>query len=214
MLNLDYNIVYQYTANERKQLKKLKTKYGRKYQKLYGSSKKRVWYDGEKKSIQIKHNIVKRLLTISKFRCAYCCKRLTRSEKPLDHFLPNSEHTLLSFHPLNLIPSCGYCNSSLKKTFDPLVIKNYKFSKSKFSIVHPIIDNVDSQIFYRNPEKTFLDIQNCSIEGLVTIELFKLHTLEMLEERINQHIINQHNPLSDETLITLVNECATYNYNE
>lgn len=210
MLNLNYNITYQYSASEKKQLKKIKSKYGRKYQKVYGASKKRVWYDGEVKSLKIKNKIITSLLNGSRFRCSYCTKRLTRSEKPIDHFIPNSDYPFFSFHPLNLIPSCGYCNSSLKKTFDPLVIKENKYSRNKFCMVHPIIDNVDEHIAFRNADRTILDIPNCSIEGLTSIQIFELHTLEMLDERINQHLINTHNPLTDDSLTKLVNECATY----
>ena len=213
MLNLKHSVAYQYNFTERLHLKSLRSKYGRKFQNVYGESKKRVWYDGELASLRIKHNIIKSLLLGSRFRCAYCSKLLVRSEKPVDHFIPNSIYPELSFHELNLIPSCGYCNSSLKKMFDPIIIKERKYSKSVFFICHPIIHNINQHICYKENDVTQLDLEKCSIEGLNTIELFKLYRFEMIEERINQFIINRDNPLTDEKLIRLVNECATYQYN-
>lgn len=210
MLNLNFNCSYQYEPAELKHLKSLRLKYGRKYQKQYGLSKKRVWYDGEVKSLSIKHNIVRSLLTGSRFRCAYCTKRLVANDKPIDHFIPNSDFPEYSFHSLNLVPSCGYCNSSLKKTFNPLLTQAKKYSRNTFLIVHPILHNVDNHIVFDAFDSTLIDFERCSIEGLMTIELFHLHTFEMLEQRINQAIIEQYNPLSDISLIKLVNECATY----
>ncbi|MBW4361054.1 hypothetical protein [Flavobacterium taihuense] len=214
MINIDIKSVYNYTNAEKNQLKRLRSKYGRKYQKLFGSSKKRVWYDGEQCSLRIKHNVVKSLLASSKFKCVYCGKRLIRSGKPVDHFLPNSIYPNQSFHPLNLLPSCDFCNSTLKKAFDPLVVYSKKYSKNIFSIVHPIIEDVDQHIFYTNNDRTILDIKRCTIEGLTSIEIFRLHTFEMQMQRINQHIIDTINPLTNDELIRLVNECATYQINQ
>ena len=210
MLNLTYNIIYQYKSSERKHLKKLRLKYGRWYQKTYGVSRKRVWYDGELKTRSIKHNIVKNLLLGSRFRCSYCSKRLVRSSKPIDHFVPNSSNPILSFHELNLVPSCDYCNSTLKKKFDPLIQNNRKYRFNNFFILHPIIDDIDNNIFYTDADRTILDIDRCTLKGLNSIDLFELYTEEMLDERINQFIINRDNPLNDEKLIRLVNQCATY----
>ncbi|MFW0180082.1 HNH endonuclease, partial [Rothia sp. P5766] len=58
-----------------------------------------------------KSNLLRRLEFISKnSRCSYC--QVSRPNT-LDHFLPKSHFPLLAISPLNLIPSCSECNSSI-----------------------------------------------------------------------------------------------------
>lgn len=213
MLNLHYSSAYQYSRAEKKHLRSLRAKYGRHYQLLYGKAKKRVWYDGENKTTRIKHKVVIKLLTATRFRCTYCEKELTRSGKPVDHFLPNSIHTRLSFHPLNLLPSCDYCNSALKKTFDPIVMRHRRYSQMRFSIVHPLLDDVDQHIFYSDPDNTILDTARCTVEGKASIRLFELASYEMMMFRMRTLKFQRENPLTDDELKQLVIDCATYKPN-
>lgn len=210
MLNLSKNIIHQYKSSERKQLKKLKSKYGRKYQYTHGASKKRVWYDGELKTTGIKHNISKKLLLGSRLKCAYCGKRLIRCPKPIDHFIPNGKYPKYSFHPLNLLPSCTYCNSTIKGEYNPVVKWSHKYVNNIFFIVHPILHDVDHHIKYKNADKTLFDFDNCTIEGLNSIEFFKLHSEEMRIDRISQKLNEKHNPINNQQLKELVDACATY----
>lgn len=210
MLNLPKNIIYQYLSTEKKQLKYLKSKYGRKYQLRYGDSKLRVWYDGMVKTKDIKHNISTNLLLGSFLRCAYCGKRLIRCPKPVDHFIPNGKFPKYSFHPLNLVPSCAYCNSTVKGEYVPVVDWAIKYVKMTFFIVHPLIHDVDEHIKYKDIDKVLFDYDNCSIEGLNSIEFFKLHTEEMRIEKISQVLNEKHNPIESESLRRLVDRCATY----
>jgi len=210
MINLDYQAAYQYSKEEMEQLKSLRIKYGRHYQNTYGQSKKRVWYDGEVKSTAIKHEIIKHLLLATRFRCVYCMKLLARSEKPVDHFINNAAHPKYSFHPLNLVPSCGFCNSSLKGSYEVLATKGTKYHDHVFKIVHPIIHNVDAHIIYLDATKKTIDYNACSVEGKETIRLFDLRSLEMSMERLSQHAMETLFPIDDATLLQLVVDTATY----
>lgn len=210
MINLDYSAAYQYKKDEEAQLKALKTKYGHHYQNTYGQSKKRVWYDGEVKSTAIKHEIIKHLLLATRFRCVYCMKLLARSEKPVDHFINNAAHPKFSFHPLNLVASCGFCNSSLKGSYEVLDTKGAKYHDHVFKIVHPIIHDVDTQSVFLDATKKTIDYNACSIEGKETIRLFDLLSLEMSIERLNRYTMETFFPIDDTTLLQLVVDTATY----
>lgn len=210
MINLTFETAYQYTKRERRHLKSLRRKYGRYYQSGYGKSNRKVWYDGEKRTKEIKHEISKRLLTQARFRCAYCAKLLTGGEKAIDHFIPNAEHPVYSFHPLNLVPSCGYCNETLKGSLDTLAIRHKKYHRIVFKIVHPIIHDVATHLFYIAPENLILDIPRCTVLAKESIKVFKLDSFEMTMLRTQQEMIEANYPLSDEDLQKLVAETATY----
>lgn len=209
MLNLSFNSAYQYTKDEKRVIKALKKKYGKKFQKPYGASKKMVWYDGQNSVKKIKHNISKQLLLKSKFRCSFCGKRLEASSKPIDHFIPNKEYPKYSFHPLNLLSSCSYCNSDSKGEFDPIETPNRKYTKIIFSIVHPIIDNVENEFRYQEDGINF-DLPNCSDKANKLINMFNWTSLEHQLSRAGQITLELFNPISDSDLLKLINECATY----
>lgn len=62
-------------------------------------------------------------------KCAYC--GLDRSNT-LDHYLPKSEYVEYAFTPINLVPSCSICNSSLKRGSVP--------ASSSEVLFHPYYD--------------------------------------------------------------------------
>lgn len=210
MINLDKKKALRYNYSQIRHLIDLKGKYGNDYSQTFGESKKRVWYDGENNSKSIKNNIFKRIFYISKLRCAYCGKLLLRTEREIDHFIPNADRPLLSFHPYNLIPSCGYCNSILKKKHNPEVLYNLKYSDSLFFIVHPYLNNVEEHISCGIDGVSF-DYDTCSIFGLNSIELFELYTDEAHIQRRNDLTIrNQMGEIADADLIDLIEKIASY----
>lgn len=209
MINLSFNSAYQYTPAEKGVIKSLKKKYGKKFQKSFGKSNKMVWYDGQVKVIAIKHEISKKVLWESRFRCSFCGKRLEASSKPIDHFIPNKKYPQYSFHPLNLLSSCSYCNSDSKGEFDPIVTAHKKYTKIVFSIVHPIVDNVVNEFRFQADGVNF-DLPNCSSKAKKLIDMFNWTSLEHQLSRSAQLTIELFHPISDADLLTLVNECATY----
>jgi len=210
MISLDKSKAYLYKISELSHLNSLKSKYGVDYSLLYGQAKKRVWYDGEINTNTIRNNIFKRIFFNSKLHCAYCNKLLIREKREIDHFIPNSDHPQLSFHPYNLIPSCSYCNGTLKSTFNPEVIYTKKYSDSIFFIFHPYLDKVDEH-FILNHDGISFDYERCSIQALNSIELFELYTEEAHIQRRNDLTIrNMKSKLSNEELITLIEKIASY----
>lgn len=210
MINLEFDTAYQYTKIEKLHLRSLRRKYGHRYQLGYGVNKNKVWYDGETNTRKIKHEISKRLLAKARFRCAYCEKSLVRSEKAIDHFIPNASYPAYSFHPLNLIPSCGYCNETLKNQYDTIFASHNKYHLITFRIVHPIVHNVVNHLSYQAPDDIYLDPDNCSVEGKESVRLFKLASYEMSIERAHQKTLSEKFPLTDPELLQLVAETATY----
>jgi hypothetical protein len=210
MKNLDKKKVYKYNFSELRHLIELKSKYGNDYSQTYGASEKRVWYDGENDTKSIKNNIFRHIFFQSKLHCCYCNKLLIRTEREIDHFIPNADRPSLSFHPYNLIPSCGYCNSILKKKHNPEVHYNRKYSDSLFFIVHPYLNDIEEHIVFGIDEVSF-DYDTCSIFGLNSIELFELYTDEAHIQRRNDLTIkNQMGEIEDDELIILIEKIASY----
>ncbi|HDF2327049.1 TPA: hypothetical protein PC537_000573 [Morganella morganii] len=79
--------------------------------------------------------------------CPYCnSEEIEQIDDPtgtsyrpaFDHFIPKCKYPLISFSLFNLIPSCTKCNSTYKKSLDPLI--------TPFS--NPFLDGVnDTQLF-------------------------------------------------------------------
>lgn len=64
-----------------------------------------------------------------------------------DHFIPKYKYPLISFSLFNLIPSCGKCNSTYKKTLDPIM--------TPFS--NPFLEGVnDTQLFMFNYDLNYI----------------------------------------------------------
>jgi 5-methylcytosine-specific restriction endonuclease McrA len=210
MINLGFDAAYQFPKAEKNQLKRLRSKYGRYYEKGYGKNNKKVWYDGEAKTKAIKHNISVHLMTKSNFCCTYCGKSLARSEKSTDHFIPNAIYPIYSFHPLNLVPSCGYCNETLKNQYDPIATPHRKYHLIDFKMVHPILHDVNTHLYYKAPDNLVIDLARCTNKGKETIRLFELDSLEMSVERAKQQIMAVMYPLTAQDLKQLVAETATY----
>lgn len=210
MLNLNFQAAYQYNKLEKIQLKALRKKYGRRFQNAIGKNKTLVWYDGEKATKALKNKISRNALLQSKFRCCYCEKRLVGSSKPIDHFIPNTKYPSYSFHPLNLLQSCSYCNSDLKGEHDPIEISHKKYKNIVFKIVHPIIEIVNSHFIFENKEEINYDFTKCSVKATETIRLLNWKTIEHLEHRSALKTLEELFPITDIRLMELINECSTY----
>jgi uncharacterized protein (TIGR02646 family) len=210
MLHINFQSTYKFSKKENAQLLLLRKKYGRNFQNAIGKNKTMVWYDGEKATKEIKNNISRNGLNQSKFRCCYCEKSLINETKPIDHFIPNKAYPHYSFHPLNLLQSCSYCNSDLKGEFDPIVTPHKKYKNIVFSIVHPIIDNVNTHFAYETIDQINYDIFNCSAKAKETIRLFNWDSFEHLEHRSSIKTLELFHQITDDSLLKLVNECSTY----
>jgi uncharacterized protein (TIGR02646 family) len=210
MLHLHKKYAYQYSQIELNHFKNLKLKYGRRFQHKIAADKKAAWYDTKKATSIIKNKLLKHKLLHTRYSCSYCHQKLYRSTIQIDHFIPCAEYPKYSFHPLNLIVSCDYCNATLKNQFDPILTNALKYSKIEFSIVHPLLDNVQDEIRYNDTDRLTVDMSNSSTKGIKTIRLFRLANIESIFQRTNQFTQELFYPLTDKVLQELVDECITY----
>lgn len=65
-------------------------------------------------------------------RCTYCNHTMVQA---LDHFLPESVFKALAVNPINLVPSCDFCNET-KWTYSPITLQPNSV------LIHPYFDNV------------------------------------------------------------------------
>lgn len=63
----------------------------------------------------IKHSLSFRTLKYQFCRCAFCEVLLRDGDADLEHIVPKSRHGEYTYEPLNIVSSCGSCNSKRKK---------------------------------------------------------------------------------------------------
>lgn len=124
-------------------------------------------------------------------RCYYCSVRAdsdTRKLATLDHIVPRSarrgkpEWTHL---PINLVLACSYCNSTLKRETNPLILgRTSAYRARNFDFVHPYLDNPGNHILggFDELSGTFSAIQFLTDKGERTVELFRLAEAGMIRE--------------------------------
>lgn len=79
------------------------------------------------------YNAIKNYESYQKIRrCTYCNHTMVQA---LDHFLPESIFKALAVNPINLVPSCDFCNET-KSTYTPIN------SLPSSVLIHPYFDNV------------------------------------------------------------------------
>ena len=137
-----------------------------------------LWRRGDTQTNNIKHRLSLHTLRFQGGRCAFCESLLREGDAPIEHIVPKSKHGEYSFTPLNVVTSCTSCNSPSKKgDIDTVILPLAgKYEDNQFKIVHPYLDDPDEHIKYKDTEKIYLDIANCSPKGLWTINLFHWDT--------------------------------------
>lgn len=124
-----------------------------------------------------------------KERCAYCSLRTGaagRRGRVLDHFVPKGVARGVpewTFEIHNLILACEYCNSKLKKQYNPLVTRGASYRSSTFAIYHPYLDRAAEHITggYRGGAEEPSAPCHESPKGEKTIELFQLTKIDLRE---------------------------------
>jgi len=105
------------------------------YGGVSGSEIQKVYKDRMAKSGTPGRPIYDQLMIVPQRRCPLCSHR---DVSTLDHYLPESEFSLLVVTPFNLVPSCKDCNFN-KKTFVPSSSENHTF--------HPYYDDFDDAVW-------------------------------------------------------------------
>ncbi|MFF7291049.1 HNH endonuclease [Microbacterium sp. NPDC008134] len=124
-----------------------------------------------------------------KGRCSYCSLQtgaVGHRGRSLDHLVPKSAVNGVpewSFEIENLILSCDYCNTKLKKRYNPLVSRGASYRSSSFAIYHPYLDRAGDHITggYRGGADEPSTPTHRSEKGRKTIELFRLTSVDLRE---------------------------------
>lgn len=203
MLDLRGNRI-KYNNVDKKHFKYLRTKYG-------GNFTVKSWGDGEKATKKAKQKISLQLHTYQKYRCVYCERSLVGIDKEIDHIAPKHINPEYTFEAINLAYACGLCNGTSKKGQNPTIANNNGYYHQHiFLIVHPYLDNPAVHITYQDADKIYLDIPNCSPEGVNTIRMFDFDEDEMTIFRAKTLKNERDNPIDDETLKSLILKAVAY----
>ncbi|BAP35576.1 hypothetical protein AS4_06360 [Acinetobacter guillouiae] len=146
------------------------------------------------------YNSIKNYETYQKIRrCTYCNHSMVQA---LDHFLPESIFKALAVNPINLVPSCDFCNET-KWTYKPDNLQPNSV------LIHPYFDNVmdldwlkvkikTTHIFKVNPDVingfknfNFVYLNNSSMHNFLSLEVYKyskkmIHTIFYVNNQISK----------------------------
>lgn len=141
--------------------------------------------------------IKNKLIKIQNSYCIYCglheehCGRLER-----EHIAPKGikSYPEFMFEPQNLALACHHCNVDLKGEYDTISKKSKTYSKCKFSIVNPYIDEIDKHIIFAVANgKTLLKWAPRSRKGKAHIKLFQLDSVPKTDKRSGLLIVSSLN---------------------
>ncbi len=128
----------------------------------------------------ISHFIIKELLDVSNYHCAYCEKfPLWSSDETIDHFKPKSSYPLGAYQWANLFPACDNCQTCKLNKFSVELLKpdeiNFNFNK------YFMVDYTTFKIL-ANPRAIKFDRKRAN----KTIEIFNLNEKAHLISRRHQ----------------------------
>lgn len=147
------------------------------------------WSHGKQATKNFKQEMTRLMLIEQKRRCAYCGCRLFEKRPHRDHIAPKESYREWMFWPTNLVLSCYTCNTDLKKTFDPILVKGSTYRRSEFSFVHPYFDDLDDHITYTSEDvKVLIQERNGSTKGKKTIDVFELSSTERSNQRAKDYL--------------------------
>ncbi|MFA7290552.1 MAG: hypothetical protein WC055_16890 [Melioribacteraceae bacterium] len=175
------------------------------------------WDAPPNEHIEVIKTKIRQQLETAQTVCSYCGLKLGgTSNGEIEHiaakaYYRNPEFT---FTLKNLTLSCHLCNGFYKKgTTQTIGEKKQTYSKCRFLIVHPYLD--DPSIHYEwtdNHVELLIQVKDNSPKGLFSVNLFGLDTPTMNELRAQQVRFEEMKaamPLSNDDQI-LLNETMTY----
>lgn len=132
---------------------------------------------------------IKNQLIVAQNRCAYCGMPFKGpKDKQVEHIAPKASfrQPQFTFTLQNLVLSCIHCNNLIVKGSRPTVQlpAHRLYSKCKFIIVHPYLDNPDLHFdWVDNQDKILIQVKDNSPKGKASIEMFELDSEGMSEMR-------------------------------
>lgn len=176
--------------------------------KIYetGKSGPDMWNESSLKAIRNKISRV--TLTNQQCYCAFCEGRLEAGTTAIEHIVPKGKHREFTYEPKNLVSACGRCNSTRIKGGKETLIGplNPIYSLNRFKIVHPILDEPDEHIVFKDEDRIIFDLNNCSQLGKDTIKFFKLEEINATEKRAMSAFMRK----QPSDMVKLVEEISTY----
>jgi len=150
------------------------------------------WGHGKQATKDFKNEMTRLMLIEQWKRCAYCGCRLFEKRPHRDHIAPKEVYKEWMFWPTNLVLSCYTCNTDLKKTFDPILVKRHSYRRSEFSFVHPYFDDPKDHIDYTSEDvKILIKERKGSLKGKKTIDIFELSSAERSKQRAKDYIYDE-----------------------
>lgn len=168
-----------------------------------------MWKKNDTQSKSLKHRISKFTEFNQGVRCVYCECVLRKGISHIEHFAPKEKHREFTFHPMNLFAACGCCNSTSIKGRNDTIRSNPKsthYEDNDFSIVHPLLDNPEDHIKYKDEDRIYFDLDACSQKGLDTITFFEWNSYSARLDRAYV-AASRHIPLD---LNQLIKDISTY----
>lgn len=142
--------------------------------------------------VNFKSKVLNHGLQIQNNKCVWCTLPVGatgRRTAHRDHIAPKKLYPEWTFYAKNLIVACEYCNGfSVKSDLDTVQIKNADYNRTKFSIVHPYIDNPKRHIRFREKKngEPGVIIEARTTKGLWTIKNLKLDSEGLTVERAKE----------------------------
>jgi len=147
------------------------------------------WGSGSNRVDEFKEIMRSGLRSEQAGRCAYCGAPLIAADGDLEHIAKKSTHSQWTFWPLNLVLACVLCNRKLKGNRQVVVAVDRVYRRTKFSIVHPYLDDPPKHLrFFGSKRAVLVETVNNSAKGEATISFFQLADPVRCKQRIKDVI--------------------------
>lgn len=165
------------------------------------------WSDINKK---VKNDASKKLLLNQRLKCVYCERYLLALGHEIDHFAHKANYPEFSFIAVNLFYACSFCNGDVKKQKNTISQSNIRYNLCTFKLVHPFFDNPNIEIRFLDPDRVYLDWNNSSLRGKITIQELEYDQTIMTNIRSRQLIWERLNPFTTAQENILIQEAIAY----
>lgn len=130
-------------------------------------------------------------LVLQRERCAWCSLLIGAAghrSVHRDHIAPKALYGQWTYNPLNLVLTCDYCNTEIKKVADTVKSAHSTYALSEFHIVHPYIDDdMDNHItFDFDPAGKDVFIKGVSDKGRWTVTHLELDSPALTTARARE----------------------------
>lgn len=131
---------------------------------------------------------------VQKGKCVWCEAKVGhrgRRSAHRDHVAPKDLYPHWTFEAKNIILSCEYCNGfQVKKALDTIKVRAADYSKCKFWIVHPYLDDPERHIGFIM-KKDRVVIKGLSQKGIWTVRELRLQSATATAARALDIVIDR-----------------------